>query len=649
MLFICCGSGKTGAFDMSVQTQEQTARALQDEYKYWAFISYSHQDEAWAGWLHKSLETYKVPRKLVGRELETGVVPRRIFPIFRDREELPGAADLGGKLKNALRGSRYLIVICSPKAAVSQWVNEEIKTYKALGREDRVLCLIVDGEPYASEKPQSGLLECFPEAVRYRVADSGELTSERTEPIAADARKGKDGRTNAKFKLLAGILNVGYDELKQREKKRQLMQRLRLAGGVASLLLLAVLVYVAVADKGLSVPGGEALRTFLDRHNASVLRPVRSEAEVRAHGVALRQKLLDALTRGQSQDGWIPSSLRPNVKREVEVWAHSQALGAVFSVTDADREQQIRNFIRELEAPFAPGVAIEQDGIKWGWISHPGETHTQAEPALWTTIALAKAIGRPGLLTADERSRAEQHLVYTQEVLRLYHPPETHSGGWNMFPRQKESSQHNTYTTALALLALLEMRQAGVGWEGSTERRDELLKATAQWLIDNYHPKDDPPGWRAGGETTNETLDGLTLQIYSELLRAEAEAGVILSQEIIEQMPRYLARTVERDMKFPVASGEFSAALTDREGKDSMDREAIGFLWYPWAINASVRWLSRAEQRGAPPEDRVRVRRALGHLVVDLGNEAVDKASEEWTFQAAETLYGMAAIPPPSR
>ncbi|MBA3766624.1 MAG: toll/interleukin-1 receptor domain-containing protein [Acidobacteria bacterium] len=633
---------------MSVQTKDETATALQDEYKYWAFISYSHQDEAWASWLHKSLETYKVPRKLVGRALETGVVPRRIFPIFRDREELPGAADLGGKLKNALRGSRYLIVICSPKAAVSQWVNEEIKTYKALGREDRVLCLIVDGEPYASEKPESGLLECFPAAVRYRVAENGELTSERTEPIAADARKGKDGRTNAKFKLLAGILNVGYDELKQREKKRQTMHQLRLAAGVASLLLLAVLVYVAVADKGLNVPGGEGLRTFLDRHNASLLRPVRSEAEIRSKAVSLRQTLLEALARGQTREGWIPSTLRPNAKQEFEIWSHSQALSAAFSSPDAGREQELRNLVRGLEAPFAPGVGIEQDGIKYGWISHPGDSHTQAEPALWTAIALAKALGRPGLLTNEERQRAEQHMAYAQEVLRLYHPLDTQSAGWNMFPRQKDPSQHNTYTTALALLALLEMRAAGVPWEGSAERRDALLKTTAQWLIGAYYPKADPPGWKAtSSETTNEVIDGLTLQIYSELLRAEAEAGVTLPPEIIEQMPRYLTRTVERDMKFPVASGEFPAAIIDRDGKDSMDREAIGFLWYPWAINASVRWLSRAEQHDARPEDRVRVRRALGHLVVDLGDEAVDKASEEWTFQDAETLFGMSAIPPP--
>ena len=81
-----------------------------EDYKYWAFISYSHKDEEWARWLHKSLETYRVPKNLVGRKTYRGTIPKRIFPVFRDRDELPGAADLGGKLKAALRQSRNLIV-----------------------------------------------------------------------------------------------------------------------------------------------------------------------------------------------------------------------------------------------------------------------------------------------------------------------------------------------------------------------------------------------------------------------------------------------------------------------------------------------------------------------------------------------------------
>ena len=117
------------------------------DFKYWAFISYSHADEEWAKWLHKSIETYRVPRKIVGRETPQGQISRRLFPVFRDREELPGASDLGGKLQDALTKSRSLIIICSPKSAVSKWVNEEVKTYKSFGHAGRVFCLITDGEP----------------------------------------------------------------------------------------------------------------------------------------------------------------------------------------------------------------------------------------------------------------------------------------------------------------------------------------------------------------------------------------------------------------------------------------------------------------------------------------------------------------------
>ncbi len=631
---------------------ELVSQELQEDYKYWAFISYSHRDEEWAKWLHKSLETYNVPKKLIGRTTEHGQIPRRIFPVFRDRDELPGAADLGGKLKNALRQSRYLIVICSPKSAASQWVNEEIKTYKALGRETRVLCLIVDGEPYASEKPGREAEECFPPAVRYRVNGDGELTNEKTEPIAADARKGKDGRTNSKFKLLSGILNVGYDELKQREKQRERTRRVRLVVGIAAMFLITAIFYLGLADAGLNVPGGEGVRILLDRYDVSVFRHVSSEAEIHAAALPMRRKLFEALNGGRTKEGWIPTSLKQNSKQELEWWSHSQALSALFSVSDkrfdgVEIDRVLRDITPALEFAFAPGAPVEINGVRYGWVSHAGDTHPQAEPAIWTAIALTKALGRPGLLEGEARRRAEEHLVYTQDILKLYHPLET--GGWNMFPRQKELSHHNIYTTALALLALLETRSAGLPWEGSTERRDQLLKATAGWLIETYDDKSTPPGWRSTSENTYEILDGLTLQIYAELLRAEAEAGITLPPQMLTQLSDYLKSCAERDLSFPVASGEFSEMILDREtGKESSDREAIGFLWYPWAIDASVRWLQRAEKMNAPMEERVRVRRALSNLIIKHGEEAAQKFSSEWTFQAAETLYALSVIAPPA-
>ena len=75
------------------------------EWRYKAFISYSHRDELWATWLHKSLESYRPPKQLVGTQTARGPVPRRLNPVFRDREELASATDLGEHLNAALRDS----------------------------------------------------------------------------------------------------------------------------------------------------------------------------------------------------------------------------------------------------------------------------------------------------------------------------------------------------------------------------------------------------------------------------------------------------------------------------------------------------------------------------------------------------------------
>src|SRR5262249_44215610 len=139
------------------------------------------------------------------------------------------SADLGANLKNSLEQSRYLVVICSPSAASSHWVNEEVRHFKSRKSEGRLLCLIVDGEPNASDKPNSPLLECLPPAVRHRVLPNGEVTAERTEAIAADARPHADGPKRARFKLLAGLLGVNFDDLWRRERRRRIRRAIQFA------------------------------------------------------------------------------------------------------------------------------------------------------------------------------------------------------------------------------------------------------------------------------------------------------------------------------------------------------------------------------------------------------------------------------------
>ena len=190
---------------------------MENSFKYRAFITYAHEDEEKARWLRKKLEGFSVPKNLVGQKGKFGKIPSRLYPIFRDRDELPGSAQLGSIIEQALKDSSHLIVLCSPHAVKSRWVNEEIRLFKQMGKGDRILCLILDGEPMADDLTHSKGEECLPLAVRRKIDQSGKLIDEMDEPGAADLRDSGDGEKDAVLKIVAGLLGLGLDEIKQRD------------------------------------------------------------------------------------------------------------------------------------------------------------------------------------------------------------------------------------------------------------------------------------------------------------------------------------------------------------------------------------------------------------------------------------------------
>ena len=265
--------------------------------KYRAFISYSHRDTRWATWLHRSLESYRAPKSLVDTVTARGTVPKRLAPVFRDREELASSTALGDVLNAALADSACQIVICSPSAAQSRWVNEEILAFKRLGREDRIFCFIVDGEPNASDISGHEALECFPPALRYALGADGTLSSVRMEPIAADARPGKDGRGNAKLKLIAGVLGVEFDSLRRREHQRRNRRLAIIAGGAtAGMVLASALAAYALVQR--SVAQKQMLRAEAETETARQtttflveLFKVSDPSEARGNTVTAREML----------------------------------------------------------------------------------------------------------------------------------------------------------------------------------------------------------------------------------------------------------------------------------------------------------------------------------------------------------------------
>ncbi len=198
--------------------------------RYVAFISYSHRDAAIGRWLHRRLETYRIPKRLVGDEGEHGPVPARLTPIFRDRDELPAAGDLSEKVRSALASSDNLIVVCSPNSAASLWVAKEISTFRELHPGRPIFTAIVEGDPS----------QCFPPALR----EGG------IEPLAADLRKEGDGRRLGVLKLVAGLSGIGLDALVQRDAQRHLRRVTMVTlGAVAAMLIMAVLTILALSAR----------------------------------------------------------------------------------------------------------------------------------------------------------------------------------------------------------------------------------------------------------------------------------------------------------------------------------------------------------------------------------------------------------------
>ncbi|WP_339743667.1 toll/interleukin-1 receptor domain-containing protein [uncultured Maricaulis sp.] len=197
--------------------------------KYRAFISYNHDDSRWAQRIHRALEAYRLPGNLVGTATDYGPVPKRLTPIFRDRDDLPATGDLTASVRAALANSDVLIVVCSPAAAASRWVNQEIREFRGAHPTGDILAVIIAGDPGAAAGNQPGNQSCFPPA----------LLESDAEPVGADFRRGGDGFRMGVLKLAAGMLGLRLDQIIQRDLQRR--QRRVTAVTMVSLLLALIM------------------------------------------------------------------------------------------------------------------------------------------------------------------------------------------------------------------------------------------------------------------------------------------------------------------------------------------------------------------------------------------------------------------------
>ena len=212
--------------------------------EYYAFVSYRSSDEKWAKWLQEKIEGYRLPTTI---QHERDDLPKsRLRPCFRYHTDIQ-PNELKTELRSKLEQSKYLLVICTPNSAKSQWVGAEIDTFVEMGRRDRIIPVIVEGKPYSGD-PET---ECYNPSLLQHFPHSDDINEDR-EILGVNIHEEGSGssymkRERAVMQIVSRMLGVSFDRIWQRQKRRIIRRAVLTV--FTTLLVLAALITVWIANQ----------------------------------------------------------------------------------------------------------------------------------------------------------------------------------------------------------------------------------------------------------------------------------------------------------------------------------------------------------------------------------------------------------------
>lgn len=591
--------------------------------QYWAFISYSHADQKWAAWLESALETYALPRALVGKHSSLGPIPKRLYPIFRDEDELSSAPSLGSKIESALDASRTLVVVCSPAARASAWVDREIEQFAKRAGVEHIFALLVEGEPEDAFPPQ--------------------LVAACGDPLAADVRAGTAAaKRSALLRIVAGIFDLSFDDLVHRDDARRRRRRNFAVAGAAAACVAGSVGYVGLADARLDVPAAHAIRNTLDAHDLSVFRHVPSDAELRVSMLGTDGRLRAILDDAGKETGFdYGSQNAPKMVRDQ--WTSSQAAAATF-VGGFATDTEVAHQVRTLEMGFVPGAYASKDGRPYGWLDYSFEfgrdlPTTSAEGVAWTVLALTEAL-HWGRFDGSTRARLLRDRDVAIEMLRRY--GQNADGSWNQRPDQRVGTPA-TYTSVMIYQALVASREAGLPWNGSIAARERALSRVRAFLLSGFG-RSSVKGWLPDGGWGERDLhfEGLDYQVVANLFRDERDGGTPVPAAVLRFADTLAAPLERRQYDASSSSSQMSEEYVDFTGASTVQLHALYFLWYPWALAFSAeRYAHERRTSGVSQLELVEARRILANLAVtDSARLVGDPDTVDQWWIASECTYG---------
>ncbi len=208
---------------------------------YDAFISYSHAlDGAVAQALQTGLERFAKPW-----------YRPRALRVFRDTASLSANPGLWSSIETALASSAWLVLMASPEAARSQWVNREVAWWLANKSPQRLLVVLTEGEfVWAADAGHGdGATVALPPALRGAFVEEPRWVDLRWLDKVDQVDQSNPRLRECVADVAAAVREVPKDDLVG-EHIRQHRRTMRLARGgvtVLTVLLIAALVAAGIA------------------------------------------------------------------------------------------------------------------------------------------------------------------------------------------------------------------------------------------------------------------------------------------------------------------------------------------------------------------------------------------------------------------
>lgn len=457
-----------------------------------AFFSYSRQNKRLAQWLVRELEGLRPPREIVDELRVQGAPFTSVRPIFRDEQDMPVGGVVPERLPEVLDASATMIVLCTPAAAQSNWVNTEIRVFAERHPERRIIAVVAEGDPDTDD--------CYPPALRAA-----------GKPLAADLRPAHD-RRKVVVKIAAAVLGVDVDRLVQRMRKQAAEQRRWIAVGASA--GLALVIGLGATAMMMSARAGQA--DDLARANVEKLLTdtrkkmdtlAQLEANAAVHDAAklyfdgkagrrlndddlllkaqwLQQEGADALQRGEDEkalsvrnDAFAATAelLQRNPSNPEFLFWHGQSafsLGEYFYSS---------NDLKAAQAPWRTYEATAQNLVKVA----PAYANRTLESTAPEEIAYART--NLGVLALEEDRDARTAATLFLSAIAILEP-----NAGNLQSKENLSRAYKQYIEALAQFALVDEVLNGVNaWEKvlldldamSAQHRDLNSDLATNWRV----------------------------------------------------------------------------------------------------------------------------------------------------------------------